>query len=82
MVHESFTFSVLYKNQERNFDAVLQQYGYSYRITIPVDGMDIFFEPDEERNYRAILPDVTGNKKKIDLQLLQTIASRLEEIFK
>jgi len=81
MVHESFTFSILYKNQERNFDAVLQQYGYSYRITIPIDGMDIFFEPDEERNYRAILPDAAGNKK-VDAQLLQTIATRLEEIFK
>lgn len=82
MVYESFTFSVLYKGQERNFDAALQQYGYSYRITITIDGVDIFFEPDEERNYRAILPDAAGNKKEIDPKLLQVIATRLEEIFK
>ena len=82
MIQESFTFSVLYNNQEKEFDAVLQQYGYSYRITIPVDDTDIIFEPDEERNYRAVVPDNFANKKSIDSKLLQAIAMKLEEIFK
>jgi hypothetical protein len=47
-----------------------------------VNGIDIIFEPDEERNYRAVVPNSNENKKDIDSKLLQAIAMKLEEMFK
>jgi hypothetical protein len=82
MIQESFTFSVLHNNQVKEFEAQFQQYGYSYRITIPVNGVDVIFEPDEERNYRAVISNINDNKKDVDTKLVQAIAIKLEEMFK
>ena len=45
---------VTYKNQELIFNAKFLQLGYSYKFEVDVNGI-IFFEPDEERNVRAII---------------------------
>jgi stringent starvation protein B len=82
MIQELFTFSVLHNNQVKEFEARFQQYGYSYRITIPINGVDIIFEPDEERNYRAVVSNMNENKKDVDTKLVQAIAMKLEEMFK
>ena len=46
---------VTYKNQELIFYAKFMQFGYSYEFEVDVNGIMIFFEPDEERNFRAII---------------------------
>jgi hypothetical protein len=81
MIRESFTFSIQYKNEERVFNAVLSQYGYLHRVTIPVGDIEVIFEPDEERNYRAVVPGIDRNNKEISPALLQAIAEKLVEIF-
>jgi hypothetical protein len=81
-MEETFSITVCYNNQERDFEATFQLFGYTHKIAIVVDGTPILFEPDEERNYRASLPFGETTKIKIDILLLQAIAIRLEEVFK
>jgi len=30
--------------------------GYTHKFGVDVNGQNIIFEPDEERNYRAVIP--------------------------
>lgn len=79
---ESFTLDVLYKNIPRQFDAELRVTGYTYRIMVSVNDQEIIFEPDEERNYRAVLPDNAKKQNVPDVELLKAIASGLEAALK
>jgi hypothetical protein len=79
---EKFILSVPYKNQDRHFDAELRLFGYTHKIAIVIDGVEILFEPDEERNYRAVVPDGIGREKTPDIELLEAIAKELELAFK
>jgi hypothetical protein len=79
---ETFVITASYKNQQQDFDAELIAFGYSYRIEVMVNEVKVIFEPDEERNYRAYVPEA-GNAKNIpDSLLLQAIAEALEKAFK
>jgi hypothetical protein len=46
-----------------------------------VNGQSILFEPDEERNYRAVIPyDDIDNSGDIDKDLLRATAAAIQEI--
>ena len=79
---DSFTLEVTYKGQQREFEAELRTFGYTYKIVIQVNDTEVIFEPDEERNYRAILSDTETAKQPIDQELLRAIVLALEEAFK
>ena len=79
---ENFTITTHYREQERDFEAVLKVWGYSYIIIVTVDGLEINFEPDEEKNFRAIVPPGTAHHSLPDTGLLQAIAQSLEKAFK
>jgi hypothetical protein len=81
-MEEEFVFTIFYNNQEIELNAKLQLFGYTHKITVMVNDIPILFEPDEERNYRAVLPSGEVNEKQTDTVLLQAIASKLEELFK
>lgn len=76
---ESFTLVVSYKDKEYHLNSELRVYGYTHKIAINIEGEEILFEPDEERNYRAVIPE--GSKIKIDIGLIQAIAKALEAAF-
>ncbi len=61
------------------FPATLQASQYSHRILVSMDNQVIIFEPDEERNYRAILQDADTN---VNIALVQSIALAIESVFK
>jgi hypothetical protein len=50
---------------------------------VDIDGTNIVFEPDEERNWRALISneDLAANKK-INTDLLEAVASSIEAIMK
>lgn len=77
---ESFTLTVPYKGQELNLDAILNVYGYTYKISVDVLGAEMIFEPDEERNFRAILAD-PNIKSLPDKKLIEDIVLQLKDIF-
>jgi hypothetical protein len=79
---EQFTFTIPYKNENREFEAELRVFGYTHKIAISIDGTEILFEPDEERNYRAVLPGSDSTAKNMDTALLELLAVELGNIFK
>ena len=74
---------VTYKNQELIFYAKFIQFGYSYKFEVDVTGIILFFEPDEERNFRAMIdPTIDHANHKIDKELIQLIAETLVVMLK
>ena len=52
------------------------------QIGVIVEGVDVLFEPDEERNYRAMAIDTERvNMEKLDKNLLQVICLTLDQLF-
>lgn len=78
---ENFELPITYSGEERLIAATLSTRGYLHRITIDVEGVIVYFEPDEERNYRAVLAEATGNPK-INTELVKAIIEALELNFK
>ncbi len=75
---EAFTLVIFYKGEQKNLDAELRVIGYTHKIAININDIEVLFEPDEERNYRAVLSDADMNKKRIDVDLIRLIAAELE----
>ena len=75
---ESIEICVEHKGQTKCFPAVFSQYGYSYRITITILGMNVIFEPDEERQWRARMENNTPMNKDVQ-ELLPLIAAELHK---
>ncbi len=78
---ETFTLTTNYKNEDRNYEAELRAYGYTYKIAIMIDDTEILFERDEEGSFRAVMPQVDA-KKIPDRQLIQLITEELERLFR
>ncbi len=74
-----FELTVFYKGEQLDLTANLIRIGYGHQFQVKVNNQKIFFELDEENNYRAINYDPKKvNYKKIDLELLQLIAEALK----
>lgn len=79
-MEDGFEISVPYKNSEVMVPVRLLPQGFSYKIEAMVNGTVVWFEPDEERNFRALLPpDGDENVNLPDGALLQAIATTLQE---
>jgi len=79
----NFELPITFKGIDYLFPATLITYGYSYKIAVTVFDTTVNFEPDEERNFRAVVNAEDINySKKIDAALLQLIAATLEELLK
>ena len=59
----------------------LRIFGYTHKIAINFEGREILFEPDEERNYRAVMPRYDGSMAEIDIELVQAISKELAAAF-
>lgn len=73
---------VAFKGRELELETVLKPYGYTYRFEVNVNGMPVQFEPDEERNYRALVSpeQLEDNRSRLDVALLQAITQRLKAL--
>jgi hypothetical protein len=80
---DSFELPVQFKNKELHFPAQLLQYGFTLKLEVDIEGTKVRFEPDEERNWRAVISyeDVQSNKK-INEELLKAIAESIEALTK
>jgi hypothetical protein len=80
---EGFELPVSFNKKELSFPVRLLNYGYSYKLEVDIDGDKILFEPDEERNWRALVAyEEINTNKKINIELLKAIALSIEEIMK
>jgi hypothetical protein len=80
-MEEEFELPVKYKGEELMFNAKLIVTGYTHKFSVDVNGQIIIFEPDEERNYRAIIDyDDIGKNKPVDIELLKQITKAIEDM--
>ncbi len=80
---ESFELPVDFEGKEFSFPAELITTGFTHKIKVTAEGIDIFFEPDEEKNYRATVTDIDRDKAgRLNKGLLQAISETLHELFK
>ena len=76
-MNEPFELPVTYKDKELLFPARLLMLGYTHKFQVQVNGHEVLFEPDEERNYRAVINPEQVESSKIELELLKAIAEAI-----
>ena len=80
---EGFELPVIFNNAELLFPARLLNYGYGCKLEVDIDDTKLLFEPDEERNWRALIAyEELNADRKISADLLMAIASSIEELMK
>ncbi|HYO20967.1 MAG TPA: hypothetical protein VER36_01095 [Flavisolibacter sp.] len=78
---EIFNLPVPYKDKEWLFRARLLQLGYTHKFGVRVGETDVFFEPDEEEAYRAlVVPD--KEPENLDLALLKAVTETITDVLK
>ena len=78
---DEFEIPITYKGLNREFSAKVLHLGYVYKIQIEVDEVVVLFEPDENRQFRAVLADPEAVAKSVDKELIETIAQTLDSLF-
>ena len=80
---EGFDIPVTHKGKELLFPARLVSFGWTHKIEVEVAGTVVFFERDEEREWRALLSAEDAEAgKKVDAELMKAIVDSLEEILR
>lgn len=79
---DEFILEIEYKGQLKKLPAQLLLQGYTHRFKVRLDSLEVFFEPDEEGNYRAISIPGQDEKllEKIDRSLLRAIQEKIQAI--
>jgi hypothetical protein len=79
----TFEIPLTYKSKDISLPAEYISTGYSYKINVDVFGQVISFEPDEERNFRALVSyEDIQEARKVDKTLVEEIARQLVVLFK
>jgi hypothetical protein len=80
-MNESFDLPVVFNNKEMLLPAQLHQYGYSFKIEVEVNGIGVFLERDEERNWRAMVePSDVEMNSSLSKELLEAILTSIERV--
>ncbi len=80
-MNEDIIINIRFKNEEFNFDARLVTAGYTHKFVVMINGLEVIYEPDEERNYRAIIN--TANAESIsdlDKVLIKLVGEKIQSI--
>lgn len=80
--NEKFEIEIEHGAKVHVFPAELKTMGYTYKIAVVVFGSEVVFEPDEERNFRAVIDPTLNKTNDYPVEILQKIAQFLEEVFK
>lgn len=78
---EDFMLPVSFEGRELEFPSCIRQRGFAVMLEVEIEGTVVTFEPDEERNWRAILgfEDLLAGKR-IKRELLEIVAQKITEI--
>ena len=80
-MNDSFVLYVSYQGQEYSFEVQLSTLGYLHKFLVIINEIEVTYEPDEERNYRAILSEANLIKvKDRDRALIQAVGEKLQLI--
>jgi hypothetical protein len=77
---EHFVIEIEHKGKPVAYEANLQITGFTHRILIFVEEVEVIFERDDQNEYRAIVAPT--HMDKVNVKLLAAIAAQLDEAFK
>ncbi|HEX6914822.1 MAG TPA: hypothetical protein VF145_06255 [Chitinophagaceae bacterium] len=77
---DEFSIGLEYKGVLRTFTGRLIVTGYTHRICFDIDGTSLVLEPDEERNYRAVV--APQDVDKLDGELVRSIAAEMQDLLR
>ena len=82
-MESDFLLPVTFEEKEMEFPTKVIQSGYTIKLEVDIQGTIVTFEPDEERNWRAVMgyEDLIAGKK-VKRELLEAVAGVIEEITK
>jgi hypothetical protein len=80
-MNEDITINIHFKNEEYAFEARLITIGYTHKFIVMINGLEVIYEPDEERNYRARIntPDVDA-VTDLDRVLIKLVGEKIQSI--
>ena len=68
------------QGSEYTFDGHLVTVGYTHRFCVMINGLEVIYEPDEERNYRAILTGTDQTKvTDTEIELIKAVGEKIQE---
>jgi hypothetical protein len=80
-MEDLFSIDVDFGGKEYSFEARLVAIGYTHKICIVINGVEVTFEPDEERNYRAILnTSEQSSMKAVDIELIKAVGEKIQSL--
>ncbi len=63
------------------FEAILVTMGYTRRLTVSINGIEIFYEPDKDKRYHAVVSRQWANKiNKDNIATIHAVGNKLGEI--
>jgi hypothetical protein len=78
---ELFSITLGYRGREYSFEARLVTVGYTHKFLVMINGIEVIYEPDEERNYRALLNEVDQAKvRDVDRELIKVVGDKIQSI--
>ena len=80
-MNDEFELPVVFDNKQYHFKTRLLQFPLTHKFQVDVNGTEVLFEPDEERNYRAwIDPSNQEALTRVNPHLLKEIAIAIESL--
>ncbi len=74
-----FIIEVVVNNVVYGFEAQLVEVGYIHKVMVVINNINVIYEPDEERNYRAIITDKDiPLVRQSDIELIQAVGNAIE----
>ncbi len=78
---EPFSISVIFGGSGYTFEGRLVTVGYTHKFCMVINGMEVIYEPDEERNYRTILNEADQAKlRDVDRELIKAVGDKIQSI--
>jgi hypothetical protein len=78
---DSFILELVYNDEKKVFDAEFHKPSrFTHHMMVNIEGAQVYFEPDEERNYRAVLSPENSSPAP-DAGLVRAVADKLHELF-
>lgn len=78
-----FDITIHHKGEPTLFTGEFIPAGFSYKIIVDVNGHPVSFEPDEERNFRALVnADDQWKISTADKAVMEGIAAELMRMFR
>ena len=78
-MEDGFTIGIVLNGKEYSFESRLAAVGYTHKFLVLINGIEVTYEPDEERNYRAILNGTNhGSMKDLDIELIKAVGVKIQ----